>query len=103
MPEIRITPKRPVYEEYADYPEIVQIYHQYDLYVSDCKDLSREEMQKLSARTVIQQLMVLSQMNEEEYKELQRSVEHHIPSTRYQLKYDWEFVRDTLQLKEFAA
>ena len=103
MPEIRITPKRPVYEEYAGYPEIVQIYHQYDLYLEDCRGLTREEMQKLSARTVIQQLLVLSQMNEEEFKELQRSVENHIPSTRHQLKYDREFIQDTVRMKEYGA
>ena len=103
MPEIRITPKKPVCEEYADYPEIVQIYHQYDLYLDDCRGLPREEMQRLSARTVIQQLLVLAQMNEEEYRELERSVENHIPSTRYQLKYDWEFIQDTVRMKAYGA
>ncbi len=100
MPEIRITEKLPVREEYAGCPELVQIWHQYDLYPEDCENQTEEEMRKISGTYRLKKLLVLARMNEQEYEALQQSLTGHILQARIELAGDWEMIRETIRLRE---
>ena len=100
MPEIRLTEKRPVTEEYAAYPELVQIWHRYDLYTEDYKTHTEEEMKQIAGTSRLKQLLVLARMNEEEYEALQKSLDGHIVQTRIKLAEDRQMIRETISLPE---
>lgn len=78
MSEIRINMHRSVEEEYRDYPELIQLYHQYDIYVADYESRTEDELKEHIAECHQKKLMILSRMTEKDYEDLQRSMEGHI-------------------------
>lgn len=85
MTEIRINRKQNAGEEYAEYSQIVQQYHRYDIYdreLSGNKTLDDRYIAEAKRR----QLIILAGMNDNEYQELQRSLENHIVQKRINLK-----------------
>ncbi len=100
MPEIRLTEKLPVREEYAAYPELVQVRHQYDLYTEDYENHTEEEMRKMAGTCRLKRLLVLARMNVQEYGALQQSLTGHILQARIELAEDWKMIRETIRLRE---
>ncbi len=82
MAEIRIGKRQP--GEFADYSGIVQQYHTYDVYENELSnDNSFNEL--LFAEANSKQLIILACMNEDEYRELQKSMKNHILQIRIRL------------------
>ncbi|MBR2991235.1 MAG: hypothetical protein IKF51_07250 [Solobacterium sp.] len=98
MPIIRITPKRPVREEYAAYPELVQIYHQYDIYAEDYLNKEDSEQSRIAAKNSYCQDLVLSRMNEEEFRELLRSCDGFIAQGKADIARRYRRIKEITSL-----
>ena len=98
MPIIRITPKRPVREEYADYPELVQIYHQYDIYAEDYVNKEDSEQGRIAAKNSYCQDLVLAMMNEDEFRELLRSCNGFIAQGKADIVRRYRRIREITSL-----
>ena len=68
----------------------VQLYHAYDLQLTDYDSVNRSRIARFSHMA---KAVILFHMNDEEYEELQKSMEGHIIQARIQLAEDRRFVR----------
>lgn len=82
MAEIRIGKRKN--EEYACYSEPVQQYHNYDIFEEELSD-NKVVNEQYVADMNIKQLIVLAVMTENEYTELQKSMEKHIVQKKIKL------------------
>ncbi|MBE6128139.1 MAG: hypothetical protein E7185_02575 [Erysipelotrichaceae bacterium] len=71
-------------EEYAEYSQAVQRYHRYDEYIDDLSK-KKETDERYIAEAKKKQLIILAGMNEDEYRELQKSLKNHIVQKRIHL------------------
>ena len=88
MTEIRIK-RNQIEEEFAKYSKAVQRYHRYGVYVDDLsgkKDIDEHYVAEVKKR----QLIILAGMNEDEYRELQTSLENHIVQKRIYLDQQYK-------------
>lgn len=84
MTEIRITGRKDPREEYRDYPYAVQLYHTYDVYMDDLSE-DPSERKRYANRLYRKQLIILAGMNDQEYRELQRSLQGHAVQKRIEV------------------
>lgn len=89
MAEVKCFEKR-ISDLYAGYSPAVQLYHAYDLRL---KDYGSEDKNRIVRYSRMAKAIILFNMSEAEYEELQESLKGHIIQTRIQLASDWEFVR----------
>ena len=84
---------RPVWEEYPGYSFPVQLYHSFDMHMSDYEDLSRKELELVAMHVHFAHMLVMARMNEEDYLDLLRSMAGFSPEERIQTMEDWDYVR----------
>lgn len=82
MSEIRIDKRKN--EEYACYSESIQQYHKYDVFEEELSDNKVVNDQYVS-EMYRKQLLILACMTEDEYTELQKSIEKHIVQKKIRL------------------
>ena len=98
MPIIRITPRMPVKEEYAGYPELVQIYHQYDIYADEYVNASEEEKDEIAGKRTFFQNLVLAKMDEDTFRELLRSCDGFIAQGKAEIVRRYRRIQEITSL-----
>ncbi len=84
MPEIRINRKQDPEKEYGHCSQSVQEYHRYDVYLDDLCN-NRKTNEHRFFESFRKQLVILAGMNEDEYQELQKTLEGHIVQKRIEV------------------
>ncbi|MBR3312039.1 MAG: hypothetical protein IKG15_09505 [Solobacterium sp.] len=79
----------PVWERYPGYSYPVQLYHSFDLLKSECARMSLEDLETYEYHVHLAHMLVMARMDEEDYKELLRSLEK---EERIQARKDWMYV-----------
>ena len=85
-----LNPKERVAELYRNFNIPVQLYHAYDLQLTDYDSVNRSRIARFSHMA---KAVILYHMTDEEYEELQESMEGHIIQARIRLDGDRRFVR----------
>ncbi len=96
MPEIRINRKQDPEKEYGHCSQSVQEYHRYDVYLDDLCN-NRKANERRFFESFRKQLIILAGMNEDEYQELQKTLEGHIVQKRI------EAAEQRRKVMEFAS
>lgn len=85
-----LNPKERVAELYRNFSIPVQLYHAYDLQLQDYFSGNRKRIARFSSMA---KAVILYHMTDEEYEELQKSMEGHIIQARIQLAEDRKFIK----------
>lgn len=80
-------------DEYVGFSQSVQRYHRYDVYLDNLSG-DKETDKRYYAEAWSRQLITLARMDEDEYQELQNSLENHIAQKRISVKVLHEMLLD---------
>jgi hypothetical protein len=86
-------PERRLSQLYRDFSLPVQLYHAYDVWLEDYLSLSEEELRRRVLQSHMAHAVILSDMSDEEYEELQDSMKGHIIQARIRLSEDRKFIQ----------